>query len=397
MSICINNNIKQLNLIGIVNDNMKTNRNNCGSPPKNYYSEPKKVFISANKLKPENYNLNHNINKNSNYPKNIYDPTSDNIIKNIHIVDANNDIYSNANIINNNKITEPGKLNINYKMINNVYNRDRDRERIGSSTARMKKSSIIDANFIMDKRLNGKIRILNNIQEYSTGANTANSYLITGNKNNQLAASSHLGNIKIDYNNARNLPINEKYLVRQNTGRLVTKDYNNSISENKNYKNVIKKNSSDVDNLIIDTTKKINNPYNFQKLLDNKEISNLKLLKDNNNLDKNEYFKTPYFTKYEKLTNDTKIALRDFRSNTTESKKKIYRPSVKNNNDNIILINQDGVYLKEGRNSSINNLNISKKNIRKKNVNGPEEIHYFFVKSIQEGKELESEFNNSNF
>ena len=385
MSICINNNIKELNFIGIVNS-----PNNNQPTKQNNFSEPKRSLVSSKKLKPKN---NYNISKNvSNLNSNIYNTTSNNnMVKNIHIVNINNDIYSGANILTKDKIMENVKMGIikNYKMLNNMQNR------VGSSTSRIKNPNInTNDQFFMEKKLNPKMKLKNNNQEFSTNSNTANSNLLTAmNKNNYpFTTSSKLQNARLEYN-----AFKDKFMSRELTGRLTTDknmNHHDSLSENKNYQNLIKICNNEVGNLL--TEGKNNTPYNYHNIADNKVMSNnLNPIRD---FDKLDFYSTPYLNRCEKLPNEAKQKLNAFRSNTTSTKKNNYR-SLNDNNENIILINHDGVYLKEKKNTfNANNttkLKNNKSNI-KKSVRCPEEIHFFFVNSIQKGKKLEEEFNNFN-
>ena len=247
--------------------------------------------------------------------------------------------------------------------------------------------------FYINKKLNNKIRLIkNNNQDFSTNANTANSNLLSStnkiiNKNNPLATSPKIINARLEYNSKN------KFLNRKLSGKLINdKNINHhySLSENKNYKNLINVCNNEVCNLL--TEGKNNILYNIQNL-DNK-IMNNKNLKPIKNLDKLDYFNTPYISKYEKLPYDSKQKINYFRNNTTSMKKNNYR-RLNDNNENIILINQDGVYLKENCNNTTTKLKNNKSNL-KKIVKCPEEIHFFFVNSIQKGKELEEEFNNFN-
>ena len=120
MSICINNNIKEVNFIGILNS-----PNNI-SQTKNNYSEPKRLLVSSKRLKPKNNSIVKNI---SNLNDNIYDINSNNSnnnLKNLHIVNINKDIYSNENILTKDRIMENIKMGVlkNYKILNNLKNRN---------------------------------------------------------------------------------------------------------------------------------------------------------------------------------------------------------------------------------------------------------------------------------
>ena len=304
--------------------------------------------------------------------------------------------YKKSNYINLNqnykKMIENSSALKNYKDINKTYSSSRPKDE--SQLVNPNLSKIKPLNFIKNINSSGNLEVYQNINNNKKSNLSANKQKNKSEVNLEKNAKNYKNNINfLSPKNNRNYNLfdnNKTYSLRKPS---LKKNNNiieiNNINSNSYYNNIIINNNSFTQKNSDIYLKTDKNNRNIQT----PKQSNVKLIFNNKRI-------------FDKKTNDTPIILKRKDSSSLPLTTTKTGNNLKISIDKNIFNGEYKLHLKKpirnfsnGKNA-INNYIKSNKNLtfeknKKKKINGPEELHFYFIKGIQEGKLIEKEFENN--
>ena len=258
-------------------------------------------------------------------------------------------------------------------------------------------SSNKNNNDLSEKYSNYKNKQKSFLSEYKTHYNT-NSNIEMPSKDNKfninIISPKNLSNARA-FNN-KNTFTQPKSNIKRNVTEIAYS------SKSSYYNNIIINNNSSNNINVKDAKKASNNNYLkidiSNRIIKTPKGSNVKLIFQNNNIFGQKFEETPILLKGKDSSslpltnknsgNNLKISI-DKNLFNGEYKIHMKKPNKKVNNENNYINMNLKNYIKNDKDE-----NLDKNYLMKKKINGPEDLHFYYIIVIQEGKQKEMEFGN---